>query len=343
MTGPAEQNLTPPPRRRRLLTALANVAAVILVAGVTAAVVDVAVPGHGPAAAPFRDASAPVVVKLPRQPASYLGAYVSGSPASYAPMSTLAAATGTRPDIALYYSGWGEPFQLTFAREAASHGAVPLIQMEPNGASLKAIAAGADFAYLTKFADAVAAYGRKTSRGVIIGFAHEPNGSWYPWGYKHVKPATWIAAWRQVVRTFRAAGADNVTWLWTVNITDRKGGIPSPVRWWPGGSYVTWVGIDGYYLKQSWAFAPLFGPTIRAIRSLTLDPVLISETAVTRSPSRPAQIANLFAGVRSYGLLGLVWFDSDKHRDWLVSGPATVAAFQAGARSFRPALAGDGS
>ncbi len=330
-----------PTRRGHLLAAVTSAVAALAVAGVTAAVVQVAVPGHGPSAAKVRGPSAPVVVRLPARPASYLGAYVSGSPASYAPMSSLASATGTRPDIALYYSGWGEPFQLTFAREATRHGAVPLIQIEPTGASLAAIAAGRDFDYLTRFADAVAAYGRKTGHGVIIGFAHEPNGHWYPWGYRHVKPATWIAAWREVVGTFRAAGADNVTWLWTVNITDRRGGIPSPVRWWPGSAYVTWVGIDGYYLKRSWAFAPLFGPTIKAIRTLTLDPILISETAVTRSASEPAQIADLFAGVRAYGLLGLVWFDSDKHRDWLVSGPATVAAFHRGALSFAPGLAGE--
>ena len=32
---------------------------------------------------------------------------------------------------------------------------------------------------------------------------------------------------------------------------------------------MTWVGIDGYYLKPSWQFAPLFGPTIGAVRALT--------------------------------------------------------------------------
>ena len=333
--------ITRPARRSRALTAVTSVVAALAVTGATAALVQVALPGHGPSNAPVRAPSGPVVVRLPARPATYLGAYVSGSPASYQPMSALAATTGTRPDVALYYSGWGEPFQLTFAREAAQHGAVPLIQIEPTGVSLAAIASGRYLPYLDQFARAVASYGRKTGRGVIIGFAHEPNGRWYPWGYKHVQPATWIAAWREVVRTFRAAGADNVTWLWTVNITDRHGHIPSPVRWWPGSGYVTWVGIDGYYLKPSWAFAPLFGPTIRAVRTLTLDPILISETAVTRSASQPAQIANLFAGVRAYGLLGLVWFDSDKHRDWLVSGAPTVAAFRRGARSLAPGLTGE--
>jgi len=46
---------------------------------------------------------------------------------------------------------------------------------------------------------------------VIIGFGHEMNGFWYPWGFGHVRPRTWIAAWRHVVTVFRRQGADNVT------------------------------------------------------------------------------------------------------------------------------------
>ena len=55
-----------------------------------------------------------------------------------------------------------------------------------------------------------------------------------------------------------------MTWLWTVNIINdtQRRQDPSPGPWWPGSSYVNWVGIDGYYLKPSWKFAPLFGPTI---------------------------------------------------------------------------------
>ena len=65
-----------------------------------------------------------------------------------------------------------------------------------------------------------------------------------------------------------------MTWLWTVNIINntQHGKIPPPDPWWPGNSYVTWVGIDGYYLKSSWQFAPLFGPTIAAVRALTSNP-----------------------------------------------------------------------
>ena len=49
---------------------------------------------------------------------------------------------------------------------------------------------------------------------------------------------------------------------------------------------MNWVGIDGYYLRPSWKFAALFGPTHQGHASpdpLTLDPILISETAATRA------------------------------------------------------------
>ena len=61
---------------------------------------------------------------------------------------------------------------------------------------------------------------RRTGRAVIIGFGHEMNGYWYSWGYRHTSPAVFVAAWRHIVTVFRQQGADNVTWLWTVNIID---------------------------------------------------------------------------------------------------------------------------
>ena len=73
---------------------------------------------------------------------------------------------------------------------------------------------------------------------------------------------------------------------------------------------MTWVGIDGYYLKATSKFAPLFGPTIGAVRALTGDPILIAETGAVPDAGQPAKIADVFAGIRAYGLLGFVWFDS---------------------------------
>ena len=122
------------------------------------------------------------------------------------------------------------------------------------------IAAGKYDGYLSSYAESVHAY----RHPVIVSFGHEMNGIVVHLGLQAPSPKVFVAAWRHIVTLFRNLGASNVTWLWTVNIIDdtQQGNIPSPAPWWPGSSYVTWVGIDGYYLKANWQFAPLFGPTI---------------------------------------------------------------------------------
>jgi hypothetical protein len=94
------------------------------------------------------------------------------------------------------------------------------------------------------------------------------------------------------------------------------------------------VGIDGYYLKPSWSFASLFGPTIKATRALTLDPILISETGASPAVGQSAKVRDLFTGVRKYGLLGFVWFDGNGTQNWTLKAPASLAAFRQGARTF---------
>ena len=210
--------------------------------------------------------------------------------------------------------------------------------MNPTKISVAGIAAGRYDGYLSAYAEAVRAY----RHPVIVSFGHEMNGTWYSWGYRHTTPATFVAAWRHIVTLFRALGARNVTWLWTVNIVNntQDGTIPSPAPWWPGSSYVNWVGIDGYYLEPNWQFAPLFGPTIANVRTLTQDPILIAETGVVPDAGQPAKIADVFAGVRLYGLLGFVYFDATdfKGQDFSISSPTALAAFGKGASAFtRPA------
>jgi mannan endo-1,4-beta-mannosidase len=269
-------------------------------------------------------------VTLPTNPASYLGVYVNRVPDSYANVTAFTMTTGVRPGIVTYYSGWGEPFQARFAATVAKAGAVPLVQMQPTGISLAAIASGRYDSYLSSYAEAVRAY-----RGpVIMSFGHEMNGTWYSWSYGHSSPAAFVAAWRHVVTLFRVAGAENVTWLWTVNVIDAQAGIPAPGPWWPGSSYVTWVGIDGYYTEPSMTFASVFGPTIFAVRTVTGDPILIAETGVAPAAGQSAKIANLFAGIRTYGLLGFMWFDAPGMEDWRLTSPAAIAAFRRGAGAY---------
>jgi hypothetical protein len=246
-------------------------------------------------------------------------------------MTTFTAITGVKPNIVVYYSGWLEPFQAGFATTVDREGAVLLVQMNPTDASVAAVASGRYDKYLETYADAVRSY----RHPVILSFGHEMNGNWYTWGYKHTSPAVFVAAWRHIVNVFRAQKVRNVTWLWTINTIHKQNGVPSPGPWWPGSSYVNWIGIDGYYTKPSSVFASVFGPTIVYVRTLTHDPILITETSATPAADQPTKIANLFAGIRLYGLLGFVWFDSVDKVDWRLSTPAAIAAFRHYAETYR--------
>ena len=327
------QRLRVPRRRRRWLrlASIVGAAAVAVAVAIAFAVHVIGGPAQAVLSAPQTSAPRAWGDALPTTPASYIGLYSDGVPDSYEGVTAFTNATGVRPGVVSYYSGWLEPFKVSFATTAAEEGAVPLVQIDPTRISVGAIASGQYDYYLSAYAEAVRAY----RHPVILSFGHEMNGYWYSWGNQNTSPAVFVAAWRHIVTLFRAEGARNVTWLWTVNVIHKRARVPSPGPWWPGSSYVNWVGIDGYYDNFSSMFTSLFGPTIAAVRTLTRDPILLAETAVAPTAGQPAKIADLFAGIRLYGLLGFVWFDSVHVFDWRLSGRAAIAAFRRGAETYR--------
>jgi mannan endo-1,4-beta-mannosidase len=282
----------------------------------------------------------PKVVRasLPSAPFSYLGVYErSGtSVGQYAQVEQFAQAVGRQPDIVMYYSSWGEPFSIPFAQTALQNGATLLVDLDPTSASCAAIAAGQQDAFLQSYAESVKAFGYP----VIISFGHEMNGTWYRWGWTNTAPAVFVRAWRHVVDVFRQAGADNVTWLWTINaVSSYEGPIAD---YWPGASFVTWVGLDAYYYNAGDDFSGVFGPSIAAVRRITSKPMLIAETAIGQVTGQAAAIPGLFAGVSSAGLLGFVWYDQAQddgifHQDWQLEGhPSAIAAFRAALAAYLP-------
>jgi mannan endo-1,4-beta-mannosidase len=249
-------------------------------------------------------------------------------------------ATGVHPQLVVDYLKFGRPYSSVEACSLARSGAELLIQWDPVHVSLQQIADGRWDHYVTRFARAV----RAARVPIVLSFGHEMNGWWYSWGYNHVSPKTFIAAWRRLHRLFTAAGASNVTWCWDVNhwIPALAGIAPnynvSPPRWWwPGGQYVDWVGMDAYYETPASTFHSLFAGSLRALRKLTHKPVLIGETAAAAGSQQAGQIRTLFAGLRRTHLIGAVWFDKSERYAWRLEGhPAAIAAFRAGVRSLHP-------
>jgi mannan endo-1,4-beta-mannosidase len=272
----------------------------------------------------------------PVQSVRYIGVYQPDAPHSYAGVNQFAQAIGRQPNVVSYYSTWLEPFQAGFVTSAAKHGATTIVQIDPEDISLASIAAGGYDTYLRSFAAAVKTYGNR----VVLSFGHEMNGNWYSWANTRTSPRVFVAAWRHVVTVFRTAGATNATWLWTVNVIDDSIPIPNPTPWWPGSSYVNWVGIDGYYYLSSQNFAQVFGPTVVAVLKLTSDPIIIAETGAAPAAGQSAKINDLFAGVRAYGLMGFVWFDENTQgRTWRITNSDAFAAFRQDAKRFMKPVA----
>jgi hypothetical protein len=245
-------------------------------------------------------------------------------------VAEFATAAKASPRIAGYYSSWGERFQTAFASTAWSHGAYVFVQLEPWTVSCASIAAGKSDVFLRMYADAVRAF----RHPVILSFGHEANGTWYPWG-EGTPPKDYVAAWRHIVTVFRQQGADNVTWLWVMNI-GRFRMLPGL---YPGASYVNWIGVTGYLSRPADTFTSVLEPTISYVRQLAPGkPVILDETGVAPGSDRPAQISDLFAGVRAMHLVGLLYFDIDQtggqyKQDWRIEGNSVaLAAFRRGAQ-----------
>lgn len=284
---------------------------------------------HG-AAQTTASATTPASPSVIRKP--YMGVFEPDELTSFAQVMGFARAVGHRPNIVLYYSGWLQPFETAFAEKARAIGASTLVQIDPDGVDLAAVAAGEYDGYLSAYARAVRTFGHP----VIIGFGHEMNGGWYSWGFRQTDPSTWIAAWRHLVTVFRNQGVHNVKWLWTINRLGGKAELPQ--RWWPGDSYVDWIGIDGYYYLPNNTFNNVFGATIAVIRHITNKPIILSETAIGPIAGQAAKIPGLFAGIKQNHILGLVWFDVGWHKypglyrqNWRLEGhPGAIAAFRQG-------------
>ena len=129
---------------------------------------------------------------------------------------------------ATYYLAWEGPFPVGLNTLCGQNGATLYLNLEPwntwgGGANptMPNIAAGQYDSYLTTIGAAVKA-GRIP---VNLTFAHEMNGTWYPWGAQAITPAQWIAAWTHVVTTVKAAAGGLASFVWAPNKKETPGYI----------------------------------------------------------------------------------------------------------------------
>lgn len=148
-------------------------------------------------------------------------------------------------------------------------GRIPVVHIKPWSEKRRGLGADRDYSFekilagwydpdLRRYAQAA----RTFARPIVLDFAPEANGNWYPWsgvfqggrlttGYGNPTladgPERYRDTYRRLVDLFRAEGATNVTWVFHV-VGDDK-----PLETWnskqayyPGDNYVDWIGVSIY-------------------------------------------------------------------------------------------------
>jgi Glycosyl hydrolase family 26 len=262
-----------------------------------------------------------------------IGAYVNGSEN----LPSFQALLGKHLAVVLWYVHWQEAFPIAEIEAIDANDSLPLITWEPwvsdPAGTLEAIAAGKYEAYARSFFQAAKAWGKP----ILLRFAHEMNGNWYPWDGEHnggtEGAERYKRAWKYIYNVREAVGADNVYLVWSPNHKN----LPSEswnqmANYYPGDQYADWVGMDGYnWGYGQWeSFDAVFGAVYAKLTVLTAKPLMIGEFACAeQGGDKAGWIGDALAKiVSSYPRIKMIcWFNINKERDWRIdSSPAAAAA-----------------
>ncbi|GAB3657884.1 hypothetical protein GCM10027589_18190 [Actinocorallia lasiicapitis] len=272
----------------------------------------------------------------------YFGVAVDDDAKDPQAVARFTADAGRKPNMVAFYANFNDLLDVDRLHQIWDGGAVPLIVWEPMQMPLAEVASGRRDAYIASWAQQI----RRLDMPVALSFGHEFNGDWYPWGLcKSTRPDSvacktgyettskiWTDAYKRVHDQFDFYGATNAVWIWSPNINDGRG--VDLESYWPGPSYVDWIGPIGYFewngAGSSRRFGDLFDVTIKEFRKFTEKPILIPETAAPEGPNKAAEIGDLWNSVAARSdVVGAVWFNIEKEKDWrLNSDPDAHAAFR---------------
>lgn len=271
------------------------------------------------------------------------GVATPGGPLASSELDEVATVAGEIPSIVMSYKDFLQSPPITELDAVRSRGATPLVTWEPwawgggvdqPAYALARITAGDFDAYISQWGQSLAAWGHP----VMLRFAHEMNGNWYPWaeGVNGNQTGEYLAAWRHVHDVVAATGASNVQWVWSPNVP--YWGSTDLAGLFPGAGYVDIVALDGYNwgTSQTWSSwvspVDLFAPGISQLRTLAPGkPVLIAETASSElGGSKASWNTDLVSYLAAQtDVVGFVWFHMQKETDWRInSSDSSASAFK---------------
>lgn len=218
---------------------------------------------------------------------------------------------GADADVVTWFEKFGEyGIEKSKIENVQSRGATPHITLEPEGVSLESIAGGGSDDWIDDFAATLAE--ASPDDPVLVRFAHEMNGGWFPWGEQ---PEDYKAAFRRVSKRIEET-APNAEMVFCPN-------VDFPIEdYYPGNEYVDWLGLDGYNQNGDQSPEDLFADSYEELTALDADkPVMIGETASTEYPGKGEWIRDLYTQAIPEEMPRIrlvVYFDVDKERDWRI-------------------------
>jgi len=272
---------------------------------------------------------------------TYYGVASDAIPGDAAALDDLDAKVGKAPSLVEFFDTWDHPYAQDGPKieQSWARGALPVLTWMPEaqggtGADQSAytldhIIAGDQDAYLYQWAAQVVQAGLP----LAIRFAHEMNGSWYPWsaGLAQIMsngsmlalnntPAKFIKVWQHVWNIFQDVGANNyVIWAWTPVTTlctnHGSGSGSCGVAYttyaedYPGDSYVDWIGLSTYAsgAASKFTFAGTFQASFKTLAAVSNKPVYIAETGAAQRVTTPGTTKGTFASAVDQTALKVQW------------------------------------
>lgn len=280
---------------------------------------------------------------------------------------------GKHQAIVASSSYWGEQsFPTANLDIIRRHHAIPLVfwspwdrpyhqEMGPDRFSLESIIAGKWDAYIDQWGDAARDFGHP----LLVSFANEMNGTWFPWsGWFNGAmipvekgrdttgpwqgPEAFKKAYRHVVDRVRARGAANVLWVFhTANYSIPAEKWNAIEAYYPGPEYVDWIGCSVYgqqFRDDPWnSLTSCLDSPYRTL--CTLDPqkpLILAEWGVGEFPasgSKPAFIKDALETPRTkYPRIKAAVFWNERWQNGngeysnlrANSSPESLAAYRAG-------------
>lgn len=188
----------------------------------------------------------------------FLGAFDNNTDVSFQNILNIENKIEEKLALIHIYSAWGSKPEQRFPTKKlnaiADLGSVPVISWEPwlqdfnkakhpelkdvdtrDKGGMMDVANGVYDFYLKTWVRDLKRYGKP----VFIRLGHEMNDPYrYAWGPHNNLPEEFVLAWQYVVDYFKAAGVENVVWIWS----------PHPAygyfkQYYPGDDYVDWIGV----------------------------------------------------------------------------------------------------